>query len=80
MTPELKEYYENRFTTMTTKGWLDFIQDTQEIFDSYNKLSNISSPDELWFKKGQLDILQWVLSLKTASEQTYEELSNETDI
>lgn len=76
MTPkinqELQDYYENRFSMMATKGWVDFIEDTQGMFDSYNKVTSIS--DNLEFRKGQLDILQWILSLKAVSEQAYGEL------
>ncbi len=27
MTPELQKYYENRFSTMGTDGWLDLMED-----------------------------------------------------
>jgi hypothetical protein len=77
MNRELQDYYENRFTTMSTQGWKDFIEDTQNLFDTYNKINTADSFEEFHKRKGQLDILQWILSLKSASEQTYEELQNE---
>jgi hypothetical protein len=77
MERELQDYYENRFTTMSTQGWLDFIEDTQNLFDTYNKINTADSFEEFHKRKGQLDILQWILSLKSASEHTYEELKNE---
>lgn len=80
MDRELQEYYEERFSTMSTKGWTDFIEDVQKIFDSYNNVASIGSPDDFYFRKGQLDVLQWILGLKQVSEQTYEELQNETAV
>lgn len=74
MDRELQDYYENRFATMATIGWKDFIEDVQLLFDTYNKINTVDTQDELQKRKGQLDILQWVLSLKEVSEQTYEEL------
>jgi hypothetical protein len=74
---KLQKYYEDRFTTMTTQGWTDFIEDVQALFDAYNQISTVESHEELHKRKGQLDILQWVLTLKNVSEQTYEELKNE---
>jgi hypothetical protein len=71
---ELQQYYENRFTTMATIGWSDFIEDVQTLFDNYNMVNSISTHEELHKRKGQLDILQWILSLKAVSSQTYEEL------
>lgn len=80
MDADLQKYYEERFSTMSTQGWHDFIEDVQTLFDSYDKVNSIGSPDDFYFRKGQLDILQWILNLKQVSEQTYEELQNETDI
>jgi hypothetical protein len=71
---ELQDYYENRFNTMATLGWKDFIEDVQALFDNYNMVNSIATHEELHKRKGQLDILQWVLSLKEVSSQTYEEL------
>lgn len=77
MERELQEYYENRFTTMATQGWINIIEDAQDLFDVYNKINTVDSFEEFHKRKGQLDILQWLLSLKDVSEQTYEELKNE---
>lgn len=77
MDQELQKYYEDRFSTMATKGWQDLIEDVQNLFDTYNKINTAESFEEFHKRKGQLDILQWILSLKSVSEQTYEELKNE---
>jgi len=71
---ELQEYYEERFSTMATVGWKQFIEDVQALFDSYNNITTVDTHEELQKRKGQLDILQWVLTLKSVSEQAYEEL------
>lgn len=77
MDKELQDYYENRFNTMSTKGWKDFIDDVQEIFDTYNKINSAENFEDFHKRKGQLDILQWILTLQQVSEQTYEDLQNE---
>ena len=77
MDKDLQEYYENRFNTMSTAGWQDFIEDAQELFDIYNRINTADSFEDFHKRKGQLDILQWILSLKSVSEQSYEELKNE---
>lgn len=77
MERELQEYYEARFSTMSTKGWTDFIEDVQNLYNTYNNIHNAESFEDFHKRKGQLDILNWVLTLKSASEQTYEELKNE---
>jgi hypothetical protein len=77
MDRELQEYYENRFTTMATKGWSNFIEDVQALHDVYTQVNTVNSVEDLYKRKGQIDILQWVLNLKNVSEQTYKELQDE---
>jgi hypothetical protein len=74
MDEKLQAYYEARFSMMATEGWKDLIEDAQKIFDALNNVLPIQNESELNLKKGQLDILQWLLSLKGSSEQSYESL------
>ena len=62
---------------MATKGWKDFIEDVQKMYDSYDSISSTNDYEEFHKRKGQLDILMWLLSLKEVSEQAYKELQNE---
>jgi hypothetical protein len=72
----LQDYYEDRFSTMATKGWQDLVEDVQALFETYDKINSIATPEEFYKRKGQLDILQWILTLKEVSSQSYEELQN----
>ena len=74
MDEKLQAYYEARFSMMATDGWKDLIEDAQAMFDALNNVLPIQNESELNLKKGQLDILQWLLSLKGSSEQSYEQL------
>jgi len=74
MNKELEQYYEERFSMMTTKGWSDLMEDTQKMFDARNHVLGIQDETDLYFKKGQLDVLQWILTLKQSSEEVYEQL------
>lgn len=77
MTPELQKYYEERFSMMSSKGWQDLIEDLEELKNNYSDITKVSSVDGLYFKQGQLDILNFILNLKSVSEMAYESLSNE---
>ena len=76
MTPELQAYYDARFSTMATQGWQDLVDDAKEIFKAVNNLAPVANEADLFFRKGQLDILQWLLSLKDSSAAAYEQLSS----
>jgi hypothetical protein len=78
MDKKLQAYYEARFSMMATEGWKDLIEDAQVFFDGINKVSAIQNENDLFMKKGQLDVLQWLLSLKDSSSQTYEQLINDS--
>jgi len=78
MNEKLQAYYEARFSMMATEGWKDLIEDAQGFFDSINKVTAIPNETDLFMRKGQLDVLQWLLSLKDSSSQTYEQLINDS--
>ena len=79
MNPDLQKYYENRFSTMGTDGWLDLMEDIDNMIASLNNISTIPDEATLHFKKGELSILTWLRTLKEVSERAYEEL-NEKNI
>jgi hypothetical protein len=74
MAPELQKYYEETFNTMSTKGWEYLIEDFEEIKASLNDLSTVTDTHSLYFRKGQLDILELVLGRKAVCEKVFEEL------
>lgn len=80
MKPELQKYYEARFDMMASQGWKDFIEDIQNMVNSYDKVERIKAVEDLYFTKGQLDILNWVINLQETSSEAYKELSDEKDI
>jgi hypothetical protein len=75
MDQELQRYYEARFSTIATEGWSDLMEDTKALLDSVSSVPDIKGVEDLYFKQGQIDILNWLLNLKAISEQAYEELS-----
>lgn len=79
MTPELENYYNARFDLCASQGWKDLIEDCQGMIENYSDISKINSVEDLYLRKGQLDILNWLLSLKEISERAFEDL-NEKDV
>lgn len=74
MDKKLESYYEERFSMMATKGWQDLMEDAENMFKALNQVMPIQNETELQLKRGQLDILNWMLSLKESSTQAYEQL------
>jgi hypothetical protein len=75
MTPELQKYYEERFSTMTTVGWRDLMEDVERMIEPLNNISTIADEKSLQYRKGELSILTWLQNLKQVSERAYEDLN-----
>lgn len=80
MDKELQVYYEETFSMMSTKGWTLLMEDFQVLKASLNDLSTVADTQELYFRKGQLDILNLVLQRKEVCEKAYEELQHEANV
>ena len=75
MNPELQRYYEERFSTMSTQGWIDLMEDVDKMIEPLNNISTIADEKTLQFRKGELSILIWLKNLKQVSERAFEDLN-----
>ena len=76
MDQELQKYYDDRFSMFVTPGWKDLLEDLQTMLEQYEDITKIGDEQTLWYRKGQVDILQYLLSLKAITEKTFEELQD----
>lgn len=80
MSPELQQYYDNRFDLFIHPGWKELIEDLEGMLKQYEDIRNCDK-DTIEFRKGQIDILDYLIGLRELSQRTYEELKNgEKDI
>ncbi len=80
MDKELQDYYEARFEMMSTKGYKDLLADVEVMIDERNNLMATQSLEDLNFRKGQLDVLHWIRTLKKLSEEAWEQMNNEENV
>jgi hypothetical protein len=80
MEQSLQKYYEETFSMMSTDGWNLLIEDFEKLKTSLNDLSTVSDTQTLYFRQGQLDILNLVLQRKEACEKVYQELQDEQNL
>ena len=79
MNPELQKYYEERFSMMSTQGWIDLMEDVDKMIEPLNNVATIVDEKGLQFRKGELSILIWLKNFKQVSERAFEDL-NEKNI
>jgi hypothetical protein len=75
MNQELQKYYEERFSMMSTQGWIDLMEDVDKMIEPLNNISTIADEKSLQFRKGELSILIWLKNLKQVSERAFEDLN-----
>ena len=67
MTDDLKKYYEDRFKMMESAGWHDLIEDVKTMHAATNNIVSINDEKTLHFKRGELSIMNWLLTLEDMS-------------
>lgn len=77
MDKELQIYYENAFSMMATPGWKTLMEDVSKIKANFSDITSVTDAQQLFFRQGQVDNLNWLLGLKGLYEQAYEELTSE---
>lgn len=80
MDKNLQDYYEEAFSLFASQGWKDLVDDMKALQSEVTKIENIKDEKDLWFRRGQLDILDLIVNRKQMCEKVYEELQNEKDI
>ena len=73
MDAELKRYYENRLAMMGTEAWSDLMEDVQTMLDATNNVMAIPDEKTLHFKRGEISMMNWMLTLKEMTRIGYEQ-------
>ena len=76
--PSLAKYYEDRESMMMPQGWADLMDDIKQMLEATNTLDG-TTKDNVDFKKGEVSIIRWMLSLKEVSEAAYQQLKDEDE-
>jgi hypothetical protein len=76
MDKELQKYYEGQFDMLSSKPWADLIEDLQNMSKAYENVRHVDSADIMHYRKGQLDILDFIINRKQTLEQGYKDLTD----
>lgn len=79
MSPELQSYYERRLSMMGDRAWQDLLDDVKAMYDATNDLNSVSDEKQLQFRKGELSMMNWILTLKEVSEEAYSTLKDQDE-
>jgi|TARA_B110000037_G_scaffold64813_1_gene79133 hypothetical protein len=69
-------FLSDRLDLTRSEGWLDLVEEIENLERSITNIDNINSEQDLWAIKGQLRIINFILSLDTSTTLALEELQD----
>ena len=78
MDKELTIYYENLLDLFTRDGWKQFIEDLQDNADFLSDITTISDEKQFWYRRGQLEAVQRILSYESQIKDSYEDFEKDS--
>jgi hypothetical protein len=69
-------FLSDRIQMTRSEGWLDLVEEIENLERSITNLDNINSEQDLWVIKGQLRIINFILSLDTSTTLALEQLQD----
>lgn len=72
--PELQKHYEDLFTMYATPGWKALQGQIAEMFESHNTLAGLTTADDLHFRRGQLDVISYLVAHQDQHERAYNQI------
>jgi transcription-repair coupling factor (superfamily II helicase) len=69
---DLDDWYQRRFDLTAGQGWEDLTTQVNEMRTGYANVRSVKSAEELAFRQGQLDILDWIASMPHIYREAYD--------
>jgi hypothetical protein len=79
MTPELETYYNTYFDLFRTDGWKQLIEDLKQNAIAINSVEATKDVNDLYLRKGQLNVLAHIINLESVIENAFEEINQEPE-
>ena len=79
MDQETQTYYDQYFSLFLTDGWKQLIQDFSNNALQINSLEAVKDSNDMYFRKGQLNVLAHLINMETIVSTNYEEASKTKD-
>jgi hypothetical protein len=74
MDQETQQYYDAYFSLFTTDGWKQLMQDFGNNALQINSIEAAKDADDMFFRKGQLNVLAHLINMESIVTNNYDEL------
>ena len=73
---ETEQYYNKYFDLFRTPGWKQLIEELKQNALVINSVEATKDQNDLYVRKGQLNVLAYILNFETTTNNNYEELTS----
>lgn len=77
MDKETEEYYNKYFDLFTNDGWKQLIEELRQNAFAINSVEATKDSNDLYIRKGQLNILAYLLNFESTVNNNFDELQKE---
>jgi hypothetical protein len=74
---ETEQYYNKYFDLFRTAGWKQLIEELQQNALVINSVEATKDQNDLYVRKGQLNVLAYLINFETTTNNNYEELTSD---
>ena len=74
---ETEQYYNKYFDLFRTDGWKQLIEELTQNAVVINSVEATKDENDLYVRKGQLNVLAYLINFETTTNNNYEELTSD---
>lgn len=79
MDQQLEQYFNNYFDLFNTSGWKQLMEELNNNALGVNNLQATKDSEDMYFRKGQLNVLASILNLQNTIEASHKEASEDPE-
>ena len=79
MDQETQTYYDNYFSLFITDGWKQLTSEFTNNANNINSIEATKDANDMYFRKGQLNVLAHLINMETIVTTNYEEANKTED-
>ncbi len=79
MDQETQVYYDNYFSLFMTDGWKQLTSEFTNNANNINSIESTKDANDMYFRKGQLNVLAHLINMETIVTTNYEEANKTED-
>jgi hypothetical protein len=68
---EMEKYFQDLYGMYPTDGWKRILEDMAALTGIYQNVTDVETLEQLWFRKGQMDIINQILTHQDRSESAH---------